>query len=209
MPFDAPIFDLHTLDQFHADPVGIGASSDYRTMYVGYDDVHGALAYVHGLSLSRYLLNMFGYDDEDLNAKIMGIIGNPRIPSWVTLDLSQAGGKHEAALLAADRKLDPVEFASHVAIGQSATHSISHTKGGVLYTSLGLLAFEGSTNWSRDGEGTFILGQKAPGGPGYKAQNNTLTFHCNSYEVARFETRLMHEHSVAVDQMAARLAKAA
>ncbi len=45
------------------------------------------------------------------------------------------------------------------AVGQSATHQISHTKGGVLD---GVVAFEGSTNWSGSGEGAGIkLGQGA------------------------------------------------
>jgi hypothetical protein len=56
----------------------------------------------------------------------------------VLLNKSQASGKHEKALLDLDRKKNLALFNTHVAeldalvreiaIGQSATHQISHTK---------------------------------------------------------------------------------
>ena len=78
-------------------------------------------------------------------------------------------------------------------IGQSATHQISHTKGGVLD---GRVGFEGSTNWSRAGEGTFVV-KGHPGGPGYRAQNNTLAVFTDPDTIARFTAELVAEHLAA------------
>ena len=73
------------------------------------------------------------------------------------------------------------------AIGESATHQISHTKGGVID---GLVAFEGSTNWSASGEGT----------DPHKAQNNTLTIYTHPIEIAKFTAELDEEHTTALRQ---------
>jgi hypothetical protein len=85
----------------------------------------------------------------------------------------------------------PAAFHTHViTVGQSATQQISHTKGGVLD---GRVGFEGSTNWSPSGEGTFVL-KGQPGGPGYRAQNNTLTVFTDPDAVSRFTAELVAEH---------------
>ena len=89
---------------------------------------------------------------------------------------------------------DQAGFANDFAIGESATGQISHTKGGVLD---GIVAFEGSTNWSSSGEGTGISLTAAKQAPGFKAQNNTLTVYVNPYEIAKFAARLDYEHAVA------------
>lgn len=197
------MFSLDDLAPFHAAPVPAGASADYRTFYVGWDDVHGLLKHLHQLpAISRYTMNMFGYDDDELNELVMRLVRDPGCLVNVTLDKSQAGGVHERRLLDKDRALDLAAFNAHIAIGQSATHSISHTKGGVIRFAGGAVAWEGSTNWSTDGEGTFVMGRDQAGGAGYKAQNNTLVVHLNGYEVERFETRLLAEHQVAMAQMA-------
>ena len=100
---------------------------------------------------------------------------------------------HERAILEADLHQDPGAFNTHVVIGQSATHQISHTKGGVLD---GRVGFEGSTNWSRAGEGTFVV-KGGPGGPGYRAQNNTLAVFTDPDTIARFTAELVAEHLAA------------
>jgi hypothetical protein len=194
-------FSLDSLAAYHAVPVGTGASLDYRTFYVGWDNVHGVLKALHQLpGIARYTLSMFGYDDEELNNLVMALLRDPKCLATVTLDKSQAGGVHEKRLLDNDRQFDPTVFATRVAIGQSATHSISHTKGGVIRYSDGAVAWEGSTNWSDDGEGTFVLGRDAAGGASFRAQNNTLVVHVNPYEVEKFETRLLAEHAIAAQQ---------
>ena len=70
-------------------------------------------------------------------------------------------------------------------------------RGGVLD---GIVAFEGSTNWSSAGEGTGISLTAAKQSPGFKAQNNTLAVYVNAYEIAKFAARLDYEHSVAASQ---------
>lgn len=102
-------------------------------------------------------------------------------------------------LLGADKKQNLAAFNTHFAIGQSQYgHQISHTKGGVID---GIVAWEGSTNWSTSGEGIFVV-KGAPGGAGYKAQNNTLVVHTNPYQVRRFLTQLRREHLAALRQIA-------
>jgi hypothetical protein len=146
------------------------ASRDFHLFYVGRDDVHEILKYLLSRASTSLYLNMFGYDDEELNAECMRCAEDGSVTTVITLDKSQAGGKHEKAILDSDVAKDPRAFNTHVVIGQSATHQITHTKGGVID---GRVGFEGSTNWSSSGEGTFVVKGKA-GGPGYKAQNNTL-----------------------------------
>lgn len=164
-------FSLDELVQFTAaksyPPEG---SLDYRAFYVGLDDVHEILKFLLSGCTMSLSCNMFGFDDEELNGVIMSLVKNPAVLTQITLDKSQAGGVHEKKLVDLDRQTLGTDFNTHFAVGQSATHSISHTKGGVID---GIVAWEGSTNWSADGEGTFVV-KGQPGGPGYRAQNNTV-----------------------------------
>src|SRR5208283_2497269 len=172
------------------------ASRDFHLFYVGRDDVHNILKHVLSrCSISLYL-NMFGFDDDELNDILMAKVLDPHIVMLITLDKSQAGGKHERALLDSDAGKDPIGFGTHFVIGQSSTHQISHTKG---FVADGRVGGEGSTNWSRSGEGTFLLtGQ--PGGPGYKAQNNTQTIFTDQDTISRFQAELIEEHMTAQTQ---------
>jgi len=139
---------------------------------------------------------MFGYDDDELNDILMAKATDPNVTMLVTLDKSQAGGKHEKMLLDADKQHALAEFNTHFVIGQSATHQISHTKGFVADNKAGC---EGSVNWSASGEGTFIVAGKS-GGPGFKAQNNTQTIFTDPDSVGRFQTELIAEHVTAQKQ---------
>lgn len=172
------------------------ASSDFRLLFAGRDDVHGALKHVLSRVTVSLYLGMFGYDDPELNDIIMGIIHDPSITCLITLDKSQAGGVHERRLLESDAAKDPIGYNSHFVIGQSSTHQISHTKG---FVADGLVGAEGSTNWSVSGEGQFVT-PGAPGGKGYKAQNNTQTFFTCPDAVTRFQARLLAEHAIAQAQ---------
>src|SRR6202047_273329 len=98
-------FDLLDLQPYTQEKVyATSASKDFHLFYVGRDDVHDILKHVLSrVSVSLYL-NMFGFDDNELNDILMKIALDPTITMLVTLDKSQAGGKHEAALLAADRQ---------------------------------------------------------------------------------------------------------
>lgn len=189
-------FTLQELAQFTKEgEFSASSSKDFHLFYVGRDDVHGILQYIFSRLQASLYLNMFGYDDEDLNALCMGAAENPQITTLITLDQSQAGGVHEKLILKSDAAKDDAAFNAHFAIGQSATHQISHTKGGVLD---GRVGFEGSTNWSVSGEGTFVVGQNQAGGKGYKAQNNTLAVFTDPDAMMRFTAELVSEHLIAV-----------
>ena len=163
--------------------------------YVGRDDVHGVLVHLFTRLRLSVKMNMFGYDDDQLNQILDGVVKDPTVMVQVTLDKSQATGAHEKEILSSDEVNDPTAYAADFAIGQSDTHQISHTKGGVLDG-----AFEGSTNWSSSGEGTGISLAEATQHPGFKAQNNTVAVYVNPYEIAKFSARLDYEHGVASRQ---------
>lgn len=168
------------------------ASKDVHLFYVGRDDVHDILKYILSRVTISLYMNMFGYDDDELNNIIMQKALNPAITMMITLDQSQAGGVHEKALLDADRAYNLAAFNTHFVVGQSATHQISHTKG---FVADGRVAGEGSTNWSTSGEGTFVV-QGMAGGPGYKAQNNTQAIITDPDTLVRFQTELIAEHMI-------------
>ena len=198
-------FTLDDLAQYTREGAfGPTASPDFRVFYVGRDDVHGVLVHLYSRVRLSVKMNMFGYDDDQLNQILFGLVQDPTVMVQVTLDKSQAAGVHEKAILGSDAAKDPAGYAADFAVGQSDTGQISHTKGGVLD---GIVAFEGSTNWSSSGEGTGISLGAAKQNPGYKAQNNTLAVYVNPYEIAKFSARLDYEHGVAAHQMQAASAK--
>jgi hypothetical protein len=184
-------FDLLDLQQYTKEKAfSNNASKDFHLFFVGRDDVHDILKHVLSrVSVSLYM-NMFGYDDDELNDIVMNLIMDKSVTVMITLDQSQSSGKHEKALLDADRKKSLTRFNSYVTVGESATRQISHTKG---FVADGKVGGEGSTNWSNSGEGTFVL-NGAFGGPGYKAQNNTQTIFIDPDSVSRFQTELITEH---------------
>lgn len=198
-------FTLDDLAQYTCEGAfGPTASPDFRVFYVGRDDVHGVLVHLFSRVRLSVKMNMFGYDDDQLNQLLVGLVKNPNVMVQVTLDRSQASGAHEKAILSSDEANDPEGYAADFAVGQSDTHQISHTKGAVLD---GIVAFEGSTNWSTSGEGTGISLGATKQKPGFKAQNNTLAVYVNAYEIAKFSARLDYEHGVAAHQMQAPAAK--
>ncbi len=171
-------------------------SRDFRLFYVGRDSVHEILTHVLSRVSRSLYINMFGFDDEALNDILMQKALDPTITMLITLDKSQAGGVHEKKILDVDRKYDLNAFNTHFAIGQSATHQISHTKG---FVADGIVGGEGSTNWSTSGEGTFVV-KGQPGGSGFKAQNNTQTIFTDPRIIAAFQAELVSEHLVAQKQ---------
>lgn len=204
-------FDLLDLQQYTREQAySKNASKEFHLFYVGRDDVHDVLKHVLSrVSVSLYL-NMFGFDDDELNDILMQKALDPSITMLITLDKSQAGGVHEKKLLDSDIAKDPAAFNTHFVtlpehsaieftIGQSATGQISHTKG---FVADGKVGGEGSTNWSGSGEGTFVVtGQ--PGGKGYKAQNNTQSIFTDPDTISRFTAELIAEHVAAQRRAAA------
>ncbi len=168
------------------------SSKDVHLFYVGRDDVHDILKYVLSRVTISLYMNMFGFDDDELNNIVMQKALNPAVTMMITLDSSQSKGVHEKALLDADQKYNLAAFNTHFVIGESATHQISHTKG---FVADGRVAGEGSTNWSSSGEGTFVV-QGMAGGPGYKAQNNTQSIITDPDTIVRFQTELIAEHMI-------------
>lgn len=179
---------------------------DHYLFFVGRDDVHSILRTLIAAERHMLKLNMFGYDDDELDAAIIGLIQDHGVAVQATLDRSQAGGVHEKKILAASQEKLGAEWGNSFVIGQSATHQISHTKGGVL-VSQGI-GWEGSTNWSVSGEGTGIQVALPKQAAGFKAQNNTLLVSTNQVFLSRFSARLDVEHAYALQQAAARAAKA-
>jgi len=191
-------FTLDDLAAYTAEQAfGPTASPDFRVFYVGRDDVHGVLMHLFSRVSLSVKMNMFGYDDDGLNNVLMDLVRNPSVMVQVTLDKSQASGVHEKAILSSDMTQDAKGCANDFAVGESSTGQISHTKGGVLD---GIVAFEGSANWSSSGEGVGINLIAAKQAPGFKAQNNTLAVYVNAYEIAKFAACLDYEHAVAASQ---------
>jgi PLD-like domain len=190
-------FNLHDLAQYTKEAsYSNNASKDVHLFYVGRDDVHEILKYILSRATISLFLNMFGFDDSELNNILMEKALNPAVTMMITLDKSQAFTVHEKALLAADQAFNLAAYNTHFVVGQSATHQISHTKG---FVADGRVAAEGSTNWSTSGEGTFVVAGK-PGGPGYKAQNNTQAIITDPDTIVRFQTELIAEHMIAQSQ---------
>jgi len=191
---------LAVLGQFTPAGLTPGYGQSYL-FFVGKDDVHGILHYLLTNEKLALKMNMFGYDDEELNSDIMTMLQTPSIRVQATLDRSQAGGVHEKKIVLADES-NP-SFLNSFAIGQSDTHQISHTKGGVLIGQG--LWFEGSTNWSNSGEGTGVSLKADTANPsGFKAQNNTLLVSCNPVMLSHFGEQLDSEHLIAKSQQDAR-----
>jgi len=187
-------FNLLELQQFTKEKCySTDASKDFHLFYVGRDDVHDILKYVLSRVTVSLYLNMYGYDDAELNAILMAKALDPSVTMLITLDSSQAQSKYEAELLASDIAKNPTAYNTHFVVGTSATGQISHTKG---FVADGRVAAEGSTNWSTSGQGTFVItGQ--PGGPGYKAQNNTQSIITDPDTCCRFTAELIAEHLAA------------
>ena len=195
-------FTLQDLAQYTSEKAyAPDACADFKLFFVGRDDVHDVLKHILSRVTTSLYLNMFGYDDDELNDILMAHAVNPNITMMITLDRSQAGGVHEAKLLAAD-KAKLASFGTHFVVGQSLTHQISHTKG---FVADGRVASEGSTNWSASGEGTFVVAGR-PGGAGYVAQNNTLATITDRDTINRFQAELIQEHLTAQAQEKARAA---
>jgi hypothetical protein len=183
-------FTLTELQQFTAEKTySPTASPDIHLFYVGRDDVHSVIKYVLARVSVSLHLNMYGYDDDELNEIIMSKVEDPRITVLITLDKSESGSATEKALLNSDVAQNPTAFNTHFVIGESATGQISHTKG---FVADGKVAAEGSTNWSKSGEGVGV-----PGTTGYKAQNNTQSVITDPDTITRFSAELIREHLAA------------
>lgn len=173
------------LDQYkQAGYVAPGAyPANLRTFYPPYDDVHGVLKAVIGSTVSSLVVAMYGYDDDELAAMIAALLDNPQVYCQISLDKSQAGGVHEAALLA---KYKNEMTGNSVTIGTSEKSAIMHRKMAIVD---GLWRISGSTNWSMSGE---------------TLQDNELTIVYDAAVCAEARPILDIEHDHMLQQMAAR-----
>jgi hypothetical protein len=190
-------FNLFELAQFTKEKAySTTASLDFHLFYVGRDDVHDILKYVLSRVTVSLYMNMYGYDDTELNDIVFAKALDPSITVLITLDKSQAGSNTEKKLLSSDIAKNPTAYNTHFVVGDSATGQITHTKG---FVADGKVAGEGSTNWSVSGEGVFVLSGQ-PGGPGYIAQNNTQSVITDPDTISRFTAELIAEHMAAQSQ---------
>ena len=89
-------FDLLELQQYTQEQsYSNTASKDFHLFYVGRDDVHDILKYILSRASVSLYMNMFGFDDDELNDILMTQALDPTITMVITLDKSQASGIHE------------------------------------------------------------------------------------------------------------------
>ena len=118
-----------------------------KAFYSPDDDLHGLLQMVLASAEQSIVLNMFGYDDTDLDTIIKTKLKDEHVYVQMSLDRGQSkSGKTERQILAA---WDNDYFGNSIAIGTSSKHAISHLKMVIVD---GIYTVKGSTNWSLGGE---------------------------------------------------------
>lgn len=152
-------------------PFGVGYPDNLRVFYSPVDEVHPVLIDLVNSATKSVVLAMYGYDDDALHEAILAKLKDPNILVSLTLDSSQAGGKHEAALL--EHAALPSNM---VAIGRSEKGAIMHMK---ILVIDGLDTVTGSTNWSDGGE---------------NKQDNELTVVRSVEHALEATTRIQHVH---------------
>ena len=162
----------------------VGYPSDYITLFSPADGegIHRLLVDLVRSAEHSIVLNMYGYDDDDIDSAIRDKIDDPSVYVQMSLDKSQAAGVHEKAILA---KWNNDAIGTSIAIGQSVKHAISHLK--VLIVD-GLYVVSGSTNWSISGE---------------EQQDNQLDVARNAVKAAQYRSILDINHTEMLKQMAA------
>ena len=103
-----------------------GYPDDQRTFFAPRDNVHGLLVALLDSAQHSIVVNMFGYDDDELNKIIQGKLADEKIYVQMSLDRSQSTGAHEKQILASWAN---DAFGNSIAIGTSSVHNaISHLK---------------------------------------------------------------------------------
>src|SRR5665213_44532 len=184
-PVQARPFDWADMDQYRAGQQPWAKyPADYCDLFSPVDGpgIHQLLVDLAASARKSVVINMFGYDDEDVNRELLKQAANPNVFFQMSLDKSQSGGVHEKDILAtwgADK------VGTSIAIGQSIHHAISHLK--VMIVD-GLYVVEGSTNWSVSGE---------------ELQDNQLGIWQNANVAATYRAILDKNHDAMLKQMAA------
>ena len=158
-----------------------GYPDDQRTFFAPRDNVHGLLVTVLGSAQHSIVVNMFGYDDDELNKIIQGKLADEKVYVQMSLDRSQATGAHEKQILA---RWGNDAFGNSIAIGTSSVHNaISHLK---IVIVDGVYTVKGSTNWSLSGE---------------QKQDNELSLSRNAVIAAETRAVLDLNHDFMLKQM--------
>ncbi len=178
---DTP-FNWDDLGQYKAEGRFLdGYPADDRTFFAPRDNVHGVLVALLGSAQHSIVVNMFGYDDDELNKIIQAKLTDEKIFVQMSLDRSQASGAHEKQILA---KWNNDAFGNSIAIGTSSVHNaISHLK---IVIVDGVYTVKGSTNWSLSGE---------------QQQDNELTVSRNAVIAAETRAILDLNHDFMLKQM--------
>jgi phosphatidylserine/phosphatidylglycerophosphate/cardiolipin synthase-like enzyme len=178
----APPFNWDDLGRYKAAGRFLdGYPDDVRTFFSPVDDVHGVLVALLSSTQKSLVLNMYGYDDDELNDLILSKLNDAHVYVQMSLDKSQAGGVHEKQLLA---KWQNDLIGNSIAIGESTRGAISHMK---IVIVDGVYTVRGSTNWSLAGE---------------QKQDNELTIHNNAVIAAETRAELDRNHDAMLKQMA-------
>ncbi len=158
-----------------------GYPDDERTFFAPRDKVHELLAALLSSAQHSIVVNMFGYDDDELNAIIQTKLKDQNVYVQMSLDRSQSGGVHEKKILAS---WNNNAFGNSIAIGTSSVHNaISHLK---IVIVDGVYTVKGSTNWSLSGE---------------QQQDNELTLSRNAVIAAETRAILDLNHDFMLKQM--------
>ena len=158
-----------------------GYPDDERTFFAPRDNVHGLLVALLGTAQHSIVVNMFGYDDDELNKIIQAKLADEKVYVQMSLDRSQASGVHEKQILA---QWQNDAFGNSIAIGTSSVHNaISHLKIVIID---GVFTVKGSTNWSLSGE---------------QEQDNELTLSRNAVIAAETRAILDLNHDFMLKQM--------
>jgi phosphatidylserine/phosphatidylglycerophosphate/cardiolipin synthase-like enzyme len=158
-----------------------GYPDDQRTFFAPRDDIHGLLVTLLGTAQHSIVVNMFGYDDDELNKIIQAKLADAKVYVQMSLDRSQAGGVHEKKILA---QWQNDAFGNSIAIGTSSVHNaISHLK---IVIVDGVYTVKGSTNWSLSGE---------------QQQDNELSLSRNAVIAAETRAILDLNHDFMLKQM--------
>lgn len=178
---DVAAFDWNALASFKAEGRFLDHyPDDQRNFWAPRDNVHGLLLAAIGSVQHSIVLNMYGYDDPELDALIRQHMTTDHVYVQMSLDKTQAGGRAEKALLA---EWPSDAFGTSVAVGQSMKHAISHLKVCIID---GVYTLKGSTNWSLKGEG---------------AQDNELSLSRNAVIAAEARAVLDLNHTEMLKQM--------
>jgi phosphatidylserine/phosphatidylglycerophosphate/cardiolipin synthase-like enzyme len=158
-----------------------GYPDDQRTFFSPRDNVHGLLVALLNSAQHSIVVNMFGYDDDELNKIIQAKLADQNVYVQMSLDRSQSTTAHEKQILAT---WGNNAFGNSIAIGTSSVHNaISHLK---IVIVDGVYTVKGSTNWSLSGE---------------EQQDNELSLSRNAVIAAETRAVLDLNHDFMLKQM--------